>query len=68
MFLRIRVDAILDPKDEDIKGEILKALGKVKHRFQRLNEFETSSIVVEECYHDEAPVKPCKVVFEWRKE
>ena len=68
MKIRIRVDAILDPKDENIKDEALKILERVKHRFQRLNEFETSSIVVEECYHDESPPKPCRVVFEWRRE
>ena len=66
MRIRIRIDAILDPTDKDTKDKILKTLEKVKGRLKRANEFETSSIVVEECYHDETPVKPCRVIFEWK--
>jgi hypothetical protein len=27
---------------------------------------ETSSIVVQKCYHDETPLKPCEKIFEWK--
>ena len=68
MKVRIRIDAILNPTDTATRDKIVTALEALKTKMQRANAFETSSIMVERCYHDETPPKPCEVIQRWEKE
>ena len=66
MKYRIRLDAIIEPTDTVTRDQIKNLLIALKDRMQRMSAFETSSIVVQECYHDEG--LPCKVLYRWVKE
>ena len=68
MKVRIRIDAILNPTDKATRDKIVTALEALKTKMQRANAFETSSITIEKCYHDETPFKPCEVIQRWEKE
>ena len=72
MKYRVRCDLILDVEDETVAKEIAKTLHKLRDFFRiiRLGELaeERSFIVLEKCYHDEEPSKPCEIVFRWVKE
>ena len=61
MKYRIRLDAIIEPTDTVTRDQIKNLLIALKDRMQRMSAFETSSIAVEQCYHDENPPKPCQV-------
>lgn len=61
----IRVTAFIEPTDTVTRDQIKNLLIALKDRMQRMSAFETSSIVVEECYHDEG--KPCVVLYKWEK-
>ncbi|KKM64347.1 hypothetical protein LCGC14_1502320 [marine sediment metagenome] len=65
--IRIRIDAILDINDTTTRDKIVNGLKALKDKMQRANAFETSSIVVERCYHDETPTKPCEILATWEK-
>lgn len=65
--IRIRIDAILDINDTATRDKIVDGLQALKSKMQRANEFETSTITVEKCYHDEVPTKPCEVLASWEK-
>ena len=66
MKYRIRCDLIIDPANTATRDQVLAALNKVKSKLQRITEFETSHIDVEECRHDEG--KPCTRISLWEKE
>lgn len=70
MKLRIRCDLIIDIENETVAMKIVDELKKVKNYFKtiRLGEIaeERSYIVLEKCYHDENPSKPCEIVFRWK--
>ena len=65
--IRIRIDAILDVDDKNTRDKIVDALEALKSKMKRANAFETSTITVEKCYHDETPTKPCEVLAHWEK-
>lgn len=67
MKIRIRIDAILDPTDKATRDKIIDGLEALKTKMKRANAFETSSITVERCFHDEVPTKPCEVLASWEK-
>ena len=65
---RIRLDAILDITDTATRDKIKDGVVALRNKMQRANAFETSSIKVEKCYHDESPNKPCELpIYEWEK-
>ena len=64
---RVRIDAILDITDTTTRDQIKTFMVNLKDKLQRANAFETSSIIVEQCYHDENPPQPCTILFKWEK-
>lgn len=66
--IRIRIDAILEVTDTATRDKIVTALEALKSKMTRANAFETSSITVERCYHDESPPKQCEILYQWQKE
>ncbi len=64
---RVRIDAILDINDTTTRDKIRDSIVALQSKMKRANQFETSSIKVEKCYHDEIPTKPCEVLYEWEK-
>ena len=66
MQYRVRIDAAFDSgTDADkLKAGIIALQGKLK----RINAVETSTIMVEKCFHDEIPPKPCEILYQWTKE
>jgi|TARA_Y100000310_G_scaffold328372_1_gene396412 hypothetical protein len=66
--IRVRIDAILDTDDGRTKDKLVDGLEVLKSKMKRANAVETSSIVVERCYHDETPSKPCEVLSSWEKQ
>ena len=67
MKYRIRVDAILDATDTATRDAMKTYLVALRDKMQRIGDIETSSIVVEQCYHDENPPKPCVILYKWEK-
>ena len=67
MKYRVRLDAALDVTDALTRDQIREFLTSVRNKMQRVNSFETSSIVVEECHHDESPPRPCVELYRWEK-
>ena len=68
MKYRIRLDAIIEPTDTVTRDAIKTFLVNLRDKMQRANAFETSSIMVQECYHDEQPPKPCVILYKWERE
>ena len=64
---RVRIDAILDITDTTTRDKIRDGIVALQGKLQRANAFETSSIIVEHCYHDENPPQPCIILFKWEK-
>lgn len=67
MKYRIRLDGILDAADTITRDQIKNVLVNLKDKMKKINALETSSIIVEECHHDESPPQPCKPLYKWQK-
>ena len=65
MKIRIRVDAILDPPDTASIDQLRNGVVALQGKMKRINAFETSTITVEKCRHDEAGT--CEVIYRWTK-
>lgn len=66
MKLRLRGDFILNPTDP-LNQTIKDFLVANQSHFLKIDDMNTSSIIVEKCYHDEIPIKPCEKIFEWKQ-
>ena len=68
MFYRIRID-LAYPEDSNPKAILAhtKSLmpGAIVINPGQLNE-ERGYIILEACYHDEDPTKPCEVIESWQ--
>ena len=67
MKYRVRLDCILDITDTATRDAMKTYLVNLRDKMQRMGDLETSSIVVEQCYHDESPPKPCVILYQWTK-
>lgn len=70
MIYRIRVDLAFTDEDpiNDIKDKVKDHLDNaIVINAGQPNE-ERGFITLEECYHDEDPNKPCKVIENWQVE
>ena len=65
MKYRVRIDAVVN--DTATRDKIKDGIMALQGKLQRINTFETSSIVVEECHHDESPPQPCIELYRWQK-
>jgi len=64
MFYRVRADIIFDVEDEarDFYHDCEIALPKGAIINPDQDNMEISQILLEECYHDESPTQPCKII------
>ena len=67
MKLRLRTDLVIDPLETELVNNIKTFLLNNKDKFLTVNEDMTSRVMVEKCYHDEIPLKPCELIFEWEQ-
>ena len=67
MKLRADICIVIDPTDTLTSTAMVTFFNNLKPKLLRLNLQETSSIVVQKCYHDEVPTKPCELILEWYK-
>ena len=67
MKYRIRLDAFIEPTDTVTRDQIRTLLVNLRDKMQRMSAIETSSIEVQECYHDQNPSLPCVVLYKWEK-
>ena len=67
MKYRIRLDAIIEPTDTVTRDAMKTFLVNLRDKMQRANAFETSSIVIEQCGHDQNPPVPCVELYRWTK-
>ena len=65
MKYRITIDSFLDKTDTVSRDQIKNFIVALRDKMQRMSNMETSSIVIQECYHDEG--KPCVVLYQWQK-
>jgi len=68
MKLRADICIVINPADTPTRDSVINFFNALKPKLLKLNLQETSRIVVQKCYHDETPVKPCEVILEWHKE
>ena len=70
--MKYRIDTTLFLDSLNDAEMALKAIKGFEHLFRTINKGketeERSSIRLHECYHDEDPVKPCKVISEWESD
>ena len=72
MKIRVRLDLILNSDEETLANKIYDTLlSNLKDHAQVIKkglvDEETSSLRIKECYHDETPTKPCKILKEIHK-
>jgi len=72
MKIRVRADIILDVDNAATAKAIFEFLKQHKSLFRIIRRGqiaeERSYIIIEKCYHDEDPTKPCEVIAEIRAE
>lgn len=66
MKIRIRIDAIFDPIDTTHIDDLRNKVVALRDFMGRITPFETSSITVENCRHDEGG--QCEILYQWEKE
>lgn len=67
MKYRVRIDASFEIADQATATGLRNAVMALQAKMVRVNALETSSILAEECHHDENPPKPCVQLYKWEK-
>ena len=65
MKYRITIDSFLDSADTVTRDQVKNFIIALQIKMQRMSAMETSSIVIQECYHDEG--KACVELYKWEK-
>ena len=72
MKYRITIDIFIDPKHRHIIAAVIKFMKFLTKYCETINRGKInevrSRIVIHECYHDESPPKPCRIIYEWSSE
>lgn len=67
MKIRVRIVASFEVADQATAVGLRNTVMTLQSKMVRVNALETSSIMVEECHHDETPPQPCVELFRWEK-
>lgn len=71
MKIRVRMDLIFNVENEDKANLIWDYVNQKRSVFQKIvngEMVEKSMILIERCYHDEDPFKPCEIIKKWETE
>jgi hypothetical protein len=68
MKVRIEGCFIFDTAETGAYNAVIAVLKAHQAKMVNISDEEKSRIEIQNCYHDEVPVKECQVTYSWTKE